>query len=233
VKTKIFLYLTLLLLSAPIFLFSQEEENYLIRPQYQPLSDKHRNTIDAQGRKQGLWKYYTQDKTLYYEVTFVNDIKQGPCTRYSTAFGTIIEESNYKNGKRDGFYRRYNVKSTLISEGQYINKRKSGKWFTYHPVNGEKKSEGDYIEGKREGLWVYYNSKGKMTAQGEYKAGLREGEWTYYNSNGSVAETITYVKGMLPEEIKPVKQKEKVLKGFVMTPKKKKDNTQSEQNPNP
>ncbi len=213
------IYTTLLLLFIPSWLFPQEE--VLIRPQYQPRSDKHRNKIDELGRKQGLWKYYTNDGTLFMEITFQNDVKHGPSTRHATATGVIIEESNYFNGKRDGEYRRYNLKNIIISEGQYDNNRKSGKWVTYYPVNGEKKSEGEYVSGKREGLWVYYSSKGKLSAQGQYKYGLREGEWTYYTPDGSVAETKKFIKGSVPEEIKPVKTSEKVVKGFVMTPKKK------------
>ncbi|HNZ43772.1 MAG TPA: hypothetical protein PLB59_06190 [Bacteroidales bacterium] len=214
--------LCMLLLLAPLYLFSQKET--LIKPQYQPISDKHRNTIDELGRKQGLWKYYTRDKTLVMEISFQNDVKHGPCIRHSSATGAVIEESNYFNGRRDGEYKRYDIKGTIISEGQYVNGRKSGKWTTYYTVNGEKKSEGEYQSGKREGVWANYNSKGTLRAKGAYKYGLREGEWIYYYANGTVAETKTYIKGKAPEEVKQPKQPEpKVVKGFVMTPKKKKE----------
>jgi len=222
VKNKFTLYFIFLLLFFPLILFAQNEIQ--IKPQYQPLSEKHRNTIDELGRKQGLWKYYTRDKILFMEISFQNDVKHGICTRRSTATGSIIEESNYFNGRRDGEYKRYDTKGTLTSEGVYTNGRKSGKWTTYYPVNGEKKSEGEYVYGKREGVWAIYSSKGTLRAKGEYKYGLREGDWTYYNSDGSVAETKKFIKGQAPEETKQVKQPQgKVVKGFMMTPKKGKN----------
>ncbi|HNW69588.1 MAG TPA: hypothetical protein PKI01_04235 [Bacteroidales bacterium] len=231
---KIFTYLIFLLLIFPFSLFSQEEEGVgeiLIRPQYQPRSEDHRNKMDELGRKQGLWKYYTREQILYYEITFLNDVKHGPCTRRSTATGVIIEESNYFNGKRDGEYRRYSQKGILTSEGSYTGNRKTGKWITYFPVNGEKKSEGDYVAGKREGVWAYYSSKGKIKAQGEYIAGLREGDWTYYNADGTVAEVKKYIKGQAPEEVKTPKTNEKVVGGFKMEPKNKKNNPKTDTKP--
>jgi len=228
VKNKFSATITIFLLFIPLFLFSQEE--ILIRPQYQPRSEKHRNKMDELERKQGLWKYYTRDGVLFMEISFLNDVKHGPCTRRSTATGTVIEESNYFNGRRDGEYRRYNLKGTLTSEGLYTNNRKSGKWTTYYPVNGEKKSEGNYLDGKREGMWAYYSSKGKLRSAGEYKFGLREGDWTYYNADGSVAETKKFIKGQAPEEVKTIKTNEgkKTNKGFIMTPKKNKKKTGEE-----
>jgi len=231
VKTLISRHIIIILLFCPLVIFSQEEK--LIRPQNQPFSDKSRNKIDEMGRKQGLWKFYTSDGTLLLEVTYQNDVKHGPCTRHSAATGAVIEESNYFNGKRDGEYKRYTDKNVLTTEGQYLENRKVGKWYTYFPVNGEKKSEGMYIDGKREGIWMYYSSKGKTKAQGEYKAGLREGEWKYYNEDGSVAEVKKYVKGVAQEEAKAVKPQEKVVNGFVVTPKKKKEATQPKQKTTP
>lgn len=172
------------------------------RPRYAPRSEKHRNVYDENGLKQGLWKYYTRDRILYSEITFLNDRRHGPYVRHHTANGVIIEESNYFNGKKDGEYRKYKYTGSLMVEGYYLNNRKTGKWTTYYSVNGEKRSEGEYENSKRTGNWSYYSSKGKLKLQGEYKDGLKDGIWTTYNSAGTVVEQLRFDKGVVAETIK-------------------------------
>jgi antitoxin component YwqK of YwqJK toxin-antitoxin module len=165
------------------------------KPQWAPRSEKYRNVRDELGRKQGLWKYYSFSRNLMYEVTFLNDVKHGPCIRHSPATGIVTEESNYFNGRRDGDYKKYNYNGTLIAEGQYTDGRRTGSWATYFPVNGEKRSEGSYDQGKQDGAWRYYSSKGKLTAEGEYKGGLREGTWVFYSGDGSQSQEKKFSKG--------------------------------------
>jgi antitoxin component YwqK of YwqJK toxin-antitoxin module len=200
VNLKVAFLLIIISFSFSGLLFSQNEIE--IRPRYAPASDKHRNVYDEMGLKQGLWKYYTRDGILYYEITFQNDIKHGPCIRHHTANGVVVEESNYFNGKRDGEYRRFSFTGSLITEGSYSNNRKTDKWTSYYAVNGEKKNEGYYISGKRSGPWVYFTSKGKLKLQGDYKEGLKEGVWITYNTDGSVLEQKKFVKGVAIEDAK-------------------------------
>jgi uncharacterized protein len=215
--TGIILLLTFFLTT--LQLSAQEE----IRPKYSPRSEKHRNKIDEMGRKQGLWKYYTQGGILYLEISFQNDVKHGQYFRRSTATGILIEEANFFNGKRDGEYKKYSSKGLLMLEGFYTSGVKTGKWTAYYPFNGEKKSEGAYEAGKRTGTWVYYSSKGKLRVEGEYTEGLREGSWKFYNSDGSLAEEKKYVKGVSIESAAP--EKPKKSKGFKLAPKKEEPKT--------
>ncbi len=225
-RRNFYLLLTLFVLLYSGNIFAQNEQE--LRPQYAPHSDKNRNKIDENGRKQGLWRYYTRDGILLLELTFQNDVKHGPCTRHSSATGIVTEESNYFNGKRDGDYKRYSSTGILISEGTYTNNRKTGTWTNYYPVNGEKKCEGAYIDGKREGKWVYYSSKGKLRFMGDYVNGLREGEWTSYNDDGTVLEQKKYVKGVAPEDQKTVAIKATSFKGNKKENKNQKTGTKTQ-----
>lgn len=191
-----------------------EDDDELFRPKYAPRSEKHRNKMDALGRKQGLWRYYTREGVLFMEITYQNDIKHGPSIRHHTASGVIIEECTYFNGRRDGEYKRYSANGILTTEGNYSMGRKTGIWVTYYMVNGEKKSEGSYANGKKNGEWKYYTSKGRIKLYGNYKDGLREGEWIFYNPDGSVAESKKYVNGVSPEEGKQLTSPDKKKSPF-------------------
>ena len=171
-----------------------------IRPENAPRSDKWKNKKDALGRKQGLWKYYTDDGIILLEITFQNDVKHGALVRHHSSNGVITEESNYFNGRRDGEYKRYTYNGLLTTEGFYSTGRKNGLWMTYFAVNGEKKTEGSYANGRKIGLWRYYNSKGKLKSEGEYKEGLMEGEWKYYDNDGTPLEQKKYMNGSLAED---------------------------------
>lgn len=183
------------LILAPILNLYAQEGQIEEKPRWAPRSEEHMNVYDELGRKQGLWKYYSINKILVLEITFLNDIKHGPSIRHNSYNGVIIEESNYFNGKRDGDYKRYNYAGSLIKEGQYENGKKSGTWVTYYSVNGEKRTEGDYKYGLMEGYWKYYSSKGVLRAEGEYKNGKREGTWKFHSSDGRQTEERKFSNG--------------------------------------
>lgn len=186
------IFLSLVFIAFTSTLFAQTEE----RPQYAPRSEKHRNVRDELGRKQGLWKYFSRERVVLYEITFLNDVKHGPFIRHNSYNGIVMEESNYFNGKRDGEYKRYNYNGTLVQEGAYAMGRKIGPWVTYYVVNGEKRTEGSYDEsGKRDGTWKYYTAKGNMKAEGDYVDGLRHGKWLFYSRDGATAEEKKFDKG--------------------------------------
>lgn len=181
-----------------------------IRPKNMPMGGNHRNVMDEQGRKQGLWKFYSGDGVLILEITFQNNVKHGPSIKYHPVSGVPIEECTYFNGVKDGDYKSYYRTGELSSDGYYKEGRKTGKWNYYYKVNGEKKSEGEYVSNKKEGVWRFYNSKGKLISEGPYKNNLREGEWKVYDDDGKVIDHIFYVKDVdqrdVKKETKPAKK---------------------------
>lgn len=178
------------------FISSAQDNEEGQRPKYAPWGEKHKNMSDEKG-KQGEWRYYTRDRILLYSITYKNDVKHGPSTKYYSSNGIVREEANFYYGIRDGEYKSYHSNGQLSAEGSYKENKKTGSWITYYKSSGEKKSEGSYLGNKKDGLWSYYNSKGIKIMQGSFKAGEKEGEWTVYDSDGKVTEISKYSNGVL------------------------------------
>ena len=181
-------YLIILLLVIPAIVIAQTTES---RPKYAPRKEKHRNASDAKG-KQGLWKFFTSNKELFLEVTYENDIKNGPCVRYFPSTGGVKEEINYYYGEKEGDFKSYFLTGATKSEGSFKKNRRDGHWTFYHSNTGEKSCEGDYANGKKEGEWLYYNRNGEMICKGNYKNDNRDGIWHYYDSEGKEIKNENY-----------------------------------------
>lgn len=186
-------------------MYSQNELE--IRPKYMPMMEKHRNVKDENGRKQGLWKFYSRDGILILEVTYQNDVKHGPCVRYHPSLGYPIEELNYFNGRKDGVCKKYYISGELRSEGYYKDGKRVDKWVYYQKVNGEKKAEGGYFNGQKEGEWLYYNSKGVIVLKGSYKNGLKQGVWEFNDAEGKLLYTKNYLNDQEVGDSKPTTPK--------------------------
>lgn len=207
-------------LALPYLTFSQKETSK--RAQYAPWGEKHANVSDEKG-KQGEWKFYTDDKILLYDITYKNDIKHGPCSKYYSSNGIIREESNYYYGKKDGDYKGYYINGEIHAEGTYKDGKRSGAWIIYYKSSGEKKIEGTYINGKKDGVWIYYDVKGVKSVQGKYLMDVKEGDWETYDSDGKVIEVKKYINGVLQlkEGVKkqqlPVKKTSKTISKTTTT----------------
>lgn len=208
------------LLMFSLLSYSQDETTVSSRPKNAPRGDKHKNVFDSKG-KQGLWKYYSNDKILLFEITYKNDIKHGVSTRYYSTNGLIREEVTYFYGKKDGEYKSYYNNGQLSAEGAYKNGMKSGKWTMYSKSSGEKKSEGEYLNNKREGEWAIYSTKGGKLSEGKYTNGVKNGEWTFYDEEGKFKQKIVYSKGTIKEkEEAPKTPVQKTTKPKAMPAKK-------------
>lgn len=137
---------------------------------YQVFKGDTINRVDAKGKKQGLWRKYYSNDTLFSEGIYKN----------GKHFGTF--NTFHKNGQRQSVLHfrglseisdatLYNDSSQLIAKGKYIDRFKDS-------------------------VWVYYNgSTGKLSAEEYYKKGVKEGEWKIYYPNGSLAESEVYKSG--------------------------------------
>ena len=154
------------------------------------------NVTDEKG-KQGTWKFYSGYRILVFEITYKNDIRHGPCSKYYFSNGIIREESNYYYGKKDGEYKSYFADGQLHTEGAFKDGRKSDEWIIYYKSSAEKKCEGTYVNGRKEGIWVFYDNKGVKTVQGKYRMDVKEGDWETYDSDGKIIEVKKYINGVL------------------------------------
>lgn len=181
----IFIFLCILSF-APVSSFCQTEH----KPKYAPARDKHKNKTDELDRKQGLWKHYSMDGVLTWEVEYLDDRRHGISKRYY-GNGRIMRETEYQYGRKDGTYKRYDYDGVI--------------------------TEGEYSLGKKVNHWINYYSGGHIKSEGQYNNGVKNGEWKYYNRKGLQTNTILFKEGrdvrdILAEEKKATKKNSIVSK---------------------
>ncbi len=124
-------------------------------------------------KRDGIWKYYDINGTLYLQESFNKGVKDGKFLQYNKQ-KVVIEEKNYTNG---------------IENGAWIK----------HYMNGNILWESFYVNGKLEGLVKSYYKNGKLHKEGHFKNDLMDGEWKVYNEVGKLHKTYHYTKGHSPE----------------------------------
>ncbi|TXC82058.1 toxin-antitoxin system YwqK family antitoxin [Luteibaculum oceani] len=128
-----------------------------------------KNTIDNQGRKQGIWEKKYQDGSTKYIGQFKDDKPVG-------------EFIYYYPGER--------VKSVL-------NYRKPGVAYAIHLYeNGVKQSEGIYVETKKDSVWTYYDKRGRIMSRETYRLGEKNGLTENYFENGNPSLQQKYENGV-------------------------------------
>jgi antitoxin component YwqK of YwqJK toxin-antitoxin module len=128
------------------------------------------NRVDAKGKKQGLWRKYYSNDTLFSEGYYKD-------SKHIGTFNTF-----HRNGVRQSVLRFRGT--TEISDAVLYND------------SAQLIAKGKYIDRNKDSVWVYYNgSTGKITAEEIYKKGVKEGTWKIYYPGGEIAETEVYRKG--------------------------------------
>jgi antitoxin component YwqK of YwqJK toxin-antitoxin module len=117
---------------------------------------KHSNGLTKEegcledGKKQGVWKVYTEEGWLHYEWTFLNDLKNGPYTVFFNT-GNINAIGNYKNGSITDTLSVFDMNGKLVSKTlwQSIN-NKTSKIIWQKLYNKDAKPDGtkEIISGK-------------------------------------------------------------------------------------
>lgn len=170
--------LVIILLAFQFVGFGQNEEDLTsFLPKYAPEEVMHRNKIDDNGKKWGVWQYYSRSGVLILEITYKNNLRDGAYTRYNGVTGNMIEKGNYLNGIKNGSFT---------------------KWFS----NGEKRVEGTYAQGRKTDLWSYYykTGSGALRMTGKFKDGKKHGFWIFYEKGGSIRKKVKFQEGQLVTE---------------------------------
>lgn len=108
--------------------------------------------VDGDGRRTGLWMWWTDD-------------------------GTLIEESEFREDKRDGVCRRYSPKGVLVEEGSFADDAMNGTWSFYDPEDGALERKADYDDGKYHGSVVDFGKDGRSRTRIEYDGGKKTGQY--------------------------------------------------------
>lgn len=97
-----------------------------------------------EGKKEGVWQRFSEDKILMDEIPYENNLANGQIKKYS-------------NGVLSGFL-------------DYQNGIENGKFVGYHD-NGKLSFDGTFVDGKREGQFFNYDSNGFLYLIEFYKGG--------------------------------------------------------------
>lgn len=127
-------------------------------------------------KKIGLWKRYFPNGKLQSEITYQNNVPNGPYKTYYDT-GILEEQGNWAFNKNTGAFKRF------------------------HP-NGKKSQEFTFADnGIRNGVQKYYHENGGIELEVNIVNGKEEGKMTRYYANGDVKETKVYAGGALNGEI--------------------------------
>lgn len=125
------------------------------------------NRTDSRNLKQGVWKKYYSNDTLFSITFFKNDKPIGETQTY------------YKSGKPE-------AKIKYSSDGKHASV------ILLHE-GGKKKATGFYYLQKKDSVWKYYNELDSLTAIETYKEGIKNGAWKVFYENGKIAEEFNYL----------------------------------------
>ncbi|NNC82708.1 MAG: toxin-antitoxin system YwqK family antitoxin [Flavobacteriales bacterium] len=125
-------------------------------------------------KKTGLWKRYYPNGKLLSEITYANNIPNGP---YKTYYETGIPEEvgNWRFNKNTGDFKRYHPNGNLSQK------------FTF--------SE----NGIRNGQQLYYHENGQVELEVQINNGKEEGTLKRYYANGDLKETKEFNGGKMTE----------------------------------
>ncbi|MCI4443207.1 MAG: hypothetical protein JHC39_06835 [Lentimicrobium sp.] len=113
---------------------------------------------------EGQWKYYHKASKV---VMTIENYSKGNLEGLRSVFypnGKIAEEMTYKNNLKNGPYKRYTESGIIIEESNYKNNEFDGLAIFRDPDDGNIVSKGKFTNGKKTGIWQFFN-KGKLVKE--------------------------------------------------------------------
>jgi antitoxin component YwqK of YwqJK toxin-antitoxin module len=155
------------------------------------------NQLDANGKKQGVWKgVYEQSKRPRYEGTFEHGKEVGMFKFFDdTKAGTVIATREFNSKDNSCYSIFYNQKGNKVSEGKLVNKLYEGEWKYYHEDSALVMTSENYVNGKLNGIRKVTYPTGKIAEEANYKNGKKDGSYKKYTENGIVLEESLYKNG--------------------------------------
>jgi len=118
--------------------------------------------------KQGYYKEFNEDGTLWRKHNYRNNKADGRQLEYSTSDGEtwLQYDMAVRNNLMNGPYIRYSGPGERISAGNYVNGERAGQWKFYYPEGHEVCT---YRDDKKEGPATLYYKNGKVADQYNYR----------------------------------------------------------------
>lgn len=111
-------------------------------------------TRDSQGRKQGVWNSEYANGARCEEITYLDDVMDGPTTRWNPD-GTLSLTAHFRQGKKWGELREY-LNGQLIFEGSFVDDTPHGMQRIYGVTSDNQvvlAEERPYHLGRPNGVW--------------------------------------------------------------------------------
>jgi len=179
------------------------------------------NQIDAQGRKQGVWRKSYENRQIRYEGNFQNDQPVGEFRHYhpNGKLKAIIIHTGDGHSSAAEFY---NENEILMARGFFYDEWKDKTWEYFNQKNGKLISIENYQQGIPHGEWiVYYKEDTVVSENFTYDHGQKEGPWKQFFADGKLKLDASYLHHQLdgPYSLYSPEGKE-VVKGFYQNGKK-------------
>ncbi len=134
------------------------------------IKDSAGNTVKeiaiVNGKQNGYDIQYKDGKPIS-KFLYKNGVKEGISLIYSLRDYTLYQEVSYKNDKKDGALKEYNPEGKLVLECVYKDDKRDG-YYKAFTDEGRKRIIGQYIEGKKSGKWIYYKNDGTIRREKDY-----------------------------------------------------------------
>lgn len=153
------------------------------------------NKLDANGKKDGVWKgTYEVSKRPRYEGTFSHGKETGIFKYFDdTKKGDVVATRDFSANDGSAYNIFYDQNKNKVSEGKVIGRSNEGEWKYYHKASKVLMTLENYKNGKLEGSRTVYYPNAKVAEEMTYKNGLKEGIYKKYGQNGTLLEQTTYV----------------------------------------
>jgi antitoxin component YwqK of YwqJK toxin-antitoxin module len=157
-------------------------------------AQKEFNKLDANGKKDGLWKgIYEESKRPRYEGNFSHGKEIGLFNFFDdTKKSSVIATREFNANDNSAHTIFYDQEKNKVSEGKVINKLFEGEWKYYHHASPVVMTTENYKNGKLEGLRSVFYPNGKIAEEISYMNNLRNGSYKKYAENGIVLEESNY-----------------------------------------
>jgi antitoxin component YwqK of YwqJK toxin-antitoxin module len=158
------------------------------------VSAQDSNKLDANGKKDGVWKgVYEVSKRPRYEGTF-NHGKETGIFKYfdDTKKGDVLATRDFSANDGSAYNIFYDQSKNVVSEGKVIGKNYEGEWKYYHKASKIIMAVENYKNGKLEGPRTVYYPNSKVAEEMTYKNGKKEGVYKKFGQNGIILEQTTY-----------------------------------------
>lgn len=152
------------------------------------------NNIDANGKKDGVWKgIYPESKRPRYEGTFSHGKEIGEFKFFDdTKAGAVIATRTFNPNDNVAYTVFYDQNKNKVSEGKVVNKLFEGEWKYYHLGAKTIMTIEHYKNGKLEGIRSVFFPSGKIAEETNYKNNLKNGSSKKYSEKGVVLEEATF-----------------------------------------